>query len=233
MTSSLDPDQHRHLRESLGAWVLGALDGSARREVEAHVAACADCAVDVAAMSPLPGLLNRMSVDEVEEGRLAPDPGFAARLGDDLRRAESTVHRRLARWRAAAVAAMAVAAAAALAAGLAIVPDQAVPDVDRLVAAAQPVAAAAADTTGEVAALDWEWGTTVELQLADLPLREAYVVWVVADDGRREQAGTWGTTTTRGARVYGASAIPRDEVARIEVTAADGEGLLVFAFPSG
>lgn len=225
-------DDHHHLRESLGVWVLGALDPRARREVAEHVDRCPACATEAAALAPLPGLLNRISEDDLAVPALVSTPEVAHRLDAHLARARDRLRHQLLRWR------LATATAATVAVVLAVVAvtgptrgDDPVELPDRLVAAARPVAAAADRTTGEAAALDWEWGTTVELQVADLPTRTAYVVWVVADDGRREQAGTWGSTTSRAARVYGASSIPRDEVARIEVTAATGELLLTFAFP--
>ncbi len=98
-------------------------------------------------------------------------------------------------------------------------------------AAARPVAADATDTSGEAAALEWEWGTTVELEVADLPVRDAYVLWAVADDGTREQAGTWGETDSHGARVRGASSIQRDDLATVEVADRNGTILVLFDFP--
>ena len=89
---------------------------------------------------------------------------------------------------------------------------------------------AAATTTGQASASAWEWGTTVELQLADLPRRDGYVLWAVDDDGRRERAGTWGSTESGAALVRGASSIPRTELARVEVTDRQGRTLLTFNF---
>lgn len=76
----------------------------------------------------------------------------------------------------------------------------------------------------------WDWGTTVELELGQLPARDRYVVITVADDGRREQAGTWGATAARAARVRSASSIQRDDLRRVEVTVADGAVLFTFDF---
>lgn len=225
--------EHRRLREALGTWVLGALDGPARREVEAHVATCPDCAVEVAALSPMPGLLNRVSAEEVVDGRLAVDAGLRTRLVVDLGAVEASVHQRLARWRATAVVAVAVAAIAALVAGAAVLVDRAdtAPPADRLVAPVQAQVADAVSTRGEAAALAWEWGTTVELDLQALPNRDTYVLWAVATDGHREQAGTWGPTTGHGARVRGASSIARADLDHVEVTDADGTVLMTFTFP--
>lgn len=225
-------EDHRRLRESMGAWVLGALDGPARREVEAHVASCSDCAVEVAVLSPLPGLLNRVSAEEVVDGRLTVAPGLRDRMATDLAAVETSVHRRLARWRATAVGALALATVAALIAGAGLLVDRAAsePAPDRLVAPIRAQVLDAVSTRGEAAALAWEWGTTVELDLQALPDRATYVLWAVATDGRREQAGTWGATSGRGARVRGASSIARADLDRVEVTDADGTVLMTFTF---
>lgn len=224
---------HRRLRESLGAWVLGALDGDERRAVSDHVAECPDCADEVAALSPLPGLLNRLSEEEAAQDLLIPSERLRDALAEDLHHEDTRVRRQLARWRTTAVVAGIAAVVAMVVAAVALVADDqpAVPEFDRVVAAALPVAADASDTGGEAAALEWEWGTTVELDVSDLPPREAYLLWAIADDGTREQAGTWGETDSRGARVRGASSIQRDDLVAVEVTDADGNVLVRFDFP--
>src|SRR4051794_25862433 len=53
---------------SLGAYVVGALDHTERAELEAHLAGCPMCRDELAELAPLPGLLSRLSVDEVLAG---------------------------------------------------------------------------------------------------------------------------------------------------------------------
>jgi hypothetical protein len=118
--------------------------------------------------------------------------------------------------------------AAVLAAAVALVvwaPWQGPPELDAVVATASP---ATAPVEGQAELLAWEWGTTVRLEVVGLPERDAYVLWAVAADGRRQQAGTWGPTADNNARVIGASAILRDTLARVEVTDPTGEVLAVF-----
>lgn len=67
---------------------------------------------------------------------------------------------------------------------------------------------------------------------ADLPPAPAYVLWAVSRTGERQRAGTWGPTDHRGAHVRGASAIPRDRLARVEVTDPQGAPLFAAEFPS-
>lgn len=222
---------HRDVRASLGAWVLGALDGSERREVEAHLATCDECAAEVAALSPLPGLLNRVTEEEVEHSSLVPDDDLRDRLIAEVEASEASLRTRVRRLRRVVAGVGVVAAAAVIVAVLALAGVfENEPTFDRVVAPVAAVAADAEDTTGEAAAFAWEWGTTVELDVADLPAREAYVMWAVADDGQRQQAGTWGATEQRGALVRGACSIQRQDLARVEVTDASGVLLLEFDF---
>lgn len=219
---------HQQLREALGAYVFGALDPAARRDVERHLDGCRDCTDELARLTPLPGLLGRVSEQEARADLLVPPPdlldGVIRRLTAQERRLRTQVRR----WRAAAVAAC---LAALVAAVVAVAPWQSEPD--RVVVASGPPPAASTAATGEVAAIAWEWGTTVELQAADLPRRDRYELWAVADDGRRERAGTWGTTASGAAKVRGASSIARSDLARVEVTDPQGRVLMRFEFPSG
>lgn len=219
--------EHQAQREALAAYVVGALDTPERRDLERHLAACAECTFELARLSPLPGLLGRVSEQEVAAGVLVPPPdlldGVIGRLADEERRLRT----QLRRWRGVAVAAC---VAALVAAVVAVSPWQRQPD--RVIVAADPSPVASTAATGQVAAIAWEWGTTVELQAADLPRRDGYVLWAVGEDGRREQAGTWGVTASGNAQVRGASAIPRSRLARVEVTDREGRVIMTFRFPA-
>jgi anti-sigma factor RsiW len=210
---------HRQLREQLGAYVLGALDHDERLAVEQHLDACASCRDDVARLSSLPPLLDRLSVDEVTAGPLTPPTGLRDAVPRRIVQERGRTRRTLRVWQAAA---------ATLAVTVALVawaPWQVEPELDAVVATAQPVTAPVA---GQAELLAWEWGTTVRLEVVGLPERDTYVLWAVDDDGRRQQAGTWGRTSDNNARVVGASAILRDALARVEITDPEGELLAVF-----
>lgn len=222
-------DDHRTMREALGAWVLGSLDGADRRAVDAHLGECDECREEVATLSAMPGLLSRVTVEEVEDSRLVPSPDLPMRLADRAAASERALRVRLARWRVAAGAA-AAAALVAVAGLLFVAPGtESPPEADRLVAPAAAVAVDA-DTSGTVSAFAWEWGTTVELEVQDLPVRDAYRMWAVDTAGTREQAGAWGPTESRSARVYGASSIHREELQSVEITDPGGAVLVAFDF---
>ncbi len=216
-------DPHRELRERLGAYVLGALDPEERIEVEAHLDGCSSCRDELSRLSPLPPLLDRVTVEEVEQGVLRPPAGLLDGLLARVQQEQRRDRRRLRAWQA-------VAASLAAVALVLWAPWQTQSPLDALVAPAQPVAA---PVEGEAALMAWEWGTTVRLEVTGLPERDGYVLWVVADDGRREQAGTWGPTADHSARVIGASGILRPSPVRVEVTDPAGEELAVFEPPPG
>ena len=215
-----------HVRHELGAYLLGALEPAERRAVEAHLDTCPSCRDEVAQLSGLPSLLDRISAEEAT----ADLPGLGARLASSAQevalREHARVRRRAARWRRLAVAASVAAVAATAVAW----EPWAGPPPRGLVVQVVPAADVAASVQGTVEAYAWEWGTTLELRVDDLPSRPAYVVWAVAEDGRRERAGTWGPTADGGATVRGASAILRSDLAAVEVTGPDGTVLFAAEF---
>lgn len=214
-----------HVRTELGAYVLGALERDDRHAVEAHLEGCSSCRDELARLSALPPLLDRLSTEEATTDL----EDVTADLSDVLRRTVEIEHRRLRRQVATWRAATAVSAAAALLLTVVVWrPWQPAPD--RLVAELVAVSADADAVDGTVAAYAWDWGTTVEIRVAELPDRPSYVIWTVAADGHRERAGTWGPTPDGDARVRGASAIHRAQLVRVEVTDEAGAALLAATF---
>lgn len=219
----MTPDGHVHTE--LGAYVLGALEPAERRAVEDHLAHCDTCRNELAGLSALPPLLDRLSVEEATADLASVSAALAARG----RRAAADEHvrlrRHLQRWRVAAVAAALVAVVAIAGAWQ---PWKSPPD--RLVAQLVPISDEAGTVQGTIAAYAWEWGSTIEIRVDDLPPRTSYLVWAVAEDGRRERAGTWGPTEDGGATVRAASAILRPSLARVQVTDPDGTALFEAEF---
>lgn len=217
--------EHQQLRESLGAYVLGVLDPPDRRHLERHLSECGDCTDELTRLTPLPGLLSRVSEPEVSDDLLVPSDGLLDGVVARLAQEERSLRTQVRWWRLATVAAC---VAALVAAVIAVAPWQREPD--RVIVAADPAVAESTAATGQAAAIAWEWGTTVELQVEDLPRRDVYELWAIADDGRRERAGTWGQTASGQARVRGASSIDRSALRRVEVTDPDGGVILSFDF---
>lgn len=219
-----------HVHTELGAYVLGALEPAERRVVEDHLADCATCRDELASLSALPPLLDRLSVDEATADLASVSAELAARGRRTAADEHLRLRRHLQRWRAAAVAAALITVVAVVGAWQ---PWQSPPD--RLVAQLVPVSDDARAVQGTIAAYAWEWGTTIEIRVDDLPDRPSYLVWAVAEDGHRERAGTWGPTRDGGATVRAASAILRPTLARVQVTDPDGTALFEaeFGAPDG
>lgn len=206
--------EHSRLRELAAGYVLGALDPDDRQVFETHLAGCEECRRDVGSLAPIPGLLSRAAPPDLEPMPAGvPDRAVAAARSQWARLARS---RRA--WRMGTLAA---AAAAVVVAIVALFPGS---EESGTALALQP-----GDVTGAVTIEGWTWGTSVHLELANLPQRENYVAWVVDAEGGRQQCAVWGPTPAGRARVTGASSIPFDRVTAVVVTSADGSETLLTA----
>ena len=204
MDERLRPEGCRARRDDLGAYVLGALGPAERAEVEAHLADCPSCRDELATLAGLPGLLSRLSLEEVDPAPELLQPPIERLLGDVAR---SRRRQRL-RLVLAAVASVLVIGGAALALGL-----HGLGGGD---GRHPTVALSSADATTHVSgSLDLApepWGTSVALKLAGVP--PGTRCWLVAlgPGGRREVAGTWRASYDGTASVDGATAIPVAEL---------------------
>jgi anti-sigma factor RsiW len=208
--------EHERLRTDLGAYLIGSLAPTERSALDRHLSCCSDCRAELATLAPLPGLLGRLPAADVRDGALVPDPALLPRILDTVRAEHSAARRRLRRWRLAAAAAGIVAVAA-----LAIPPLTAVATPGATLLTAAGVTAGG---SGDLAARPW--GTAVALSLKDLPPAPGYVAYAVARDGHTQIAASWGATTDGSAAVTGATAIPRTELASVQVRTVDGVPLL-------
>lgn len=198
------------------AYVIGALDPDERAEIEAHLRTCGRCRADVIAFAPLPALLGRIDRADVDTDELAPlvvdGDAVVAAVRDDIGRLDRS--RRLWRWLASAAAAVVVVLAASLLAG----DDDPAPRTDGVVLDVQAVSSGGAAT---VIADERPWGTYVHVSAQGLPDRESYALWVVAEDGTWEPAGSWAGTPDGGADLGGSSQRRLADIDRIVVTSVD------------
>ncbi|MBO0892557.1 MAG: zf-HC2 domain-containing protein, partial [Acidothermales bacterium] len=58
----------------LGAYVLGAVSAAERESIERHLGECEACQAEVVGLAPLPGLLGRVSADDVAGEPVADTP---------------------------------------------------------------------------------------------------------------------------------------------------------------
>lgn len=206
----------------LGAYLIGSLAPAERSAVERHLAGCPQCRAELAVLAPLPGLLGRISAEDVRSGALTPGPGLLPRALDGVRSRQRAQRRRLRRWRLAAVAA-AVLAVAAVAVPPPVRPGTA-PDPVPPAAPLSTAAGVGATGTGGLTARPW--GTAIALELRDLPAAPGYVAWARSRDGRGEVAASWGATPDGRAVVTGATAIARADLAAVQIRTSDGRPLL-------
>jgi anti-sigma factor RsiW len=212
---------HAGVRDALGAYVLGALEPAERAAVDGHLGACGECRDALAELAALPGLLGRLSPEEVAEG-LRPVPEIALEEATSaVSRSQREQGRRLRVWRGLAAALTIV---ALLLAAPALLREPA-PHV-RL--APEAVAADAASVEGFAALRERAWGMEVELELQNLPARQGYTLLAVADDGHDTVAATWAATDTGRVSLTGACYLPLEELERMDVVSPEGEVLLTF-----
>jgi anti-sigma factor RsiW len=233
--------EHQAARLSLGAYVLGGLGPAQRGEVERHTATCPACQAELAGLAMLPALLRRIdplaqtSTPGTPAGRRggdgAAEPGSdhaaLTRLVDQVRAERARQRKQTRRMRmTAAVAGVAAVATLAVTVGTAVVsqPPPASPAADIAMTPSD-----AGSSSGRAGLEARAWGTAVSLELQRLPAGTSFVAWAIADDGRREQAATWGSTPTGAARLSGATAIPRAQLARLEILTTTGESVLTAA----
>ena len=174
---------HDELREALGAYVLGQLDDTdLRRDLQEHLATCAECRAEVAELGPLAAALRQVDPDDVRPVGIAPPP----ELDERIRRAlpqPATPHRR----RAPVVAGVLVGAAAATLVAVVVVPRDDAPPGPTIIAVGD--VESATGVTASAGLVDHTWGLEIKLEATGLPAGQTYEMWVTGDDGDTYAAG--------------------------------------------
>jgi Predicted transmembrane transcriptional regulator (anti-sigma factor) len=220
--------RHADVRLLLGAYVLGGLDDSDRRTVEAHLACCPDCRGELAEAQQLPDLLRCLPPEALHNPRPAKaDGGQEPALDELLRRLriDRTAARRRGRVLVAALAAVTVLAAAAF--GIAVgTAGRSI--TDRPVGPATAfVAQAGMGTSGHAVLTGKPWGTSLSVTLAGLPARGTFVLEVTGVNGAVEQAATWSATPAARAELVGASSLPPSAIRSMRVIDHGGRVLAI------
>jgi hypothetical protein len=214
------------------AYVLGALSPEERLEFERHLPGCPTCSLAVSQLAGLPGLLAQVSPEVLEhEPEQVPETLLPALVREGHR---GQVRRR--RWTGA------VAAAVVLAAGAGTVGVAQSLDDDRTPSVTAPTTSPAQDmtqlgqdtVTASVALTSVKWGTRVDLTCSyTVPPSEygettgpTYSLVIHSVDGKVEQVATWRALPGRTMTLEGATAWLRDDIASVEVRAADGRPVL-------
>jgi hypothetical protein len=210
----------------LGAYALWLLNDRDRADFEAHLATCASCTAEMAALSPVAELLK--GLDPVAE----PGDGAVPEPPVDLLRRRAQVSRRRRRWQVAAGAAACVAAlGGGLAAGVVTASGSAAPALAGQLHMASDASTGASGTVGLVAKT---WGTQVTLDLAGVHGPVECQLIAVARDGQRKVVTGWFVPAPGDGvpghpahlLVEGGTAIPVSGLAHFEVITVSGRTLL-------
>ncbi|KAA1397354.1 anti-sigma factor family protein [Aeromicrobium ginsengisoli] len=172
---------HDELRESLGAYVLGQLDDAdLLRDVEQHLAACAECRAEVAEIGPLAAALKQIDLDDIRPVGVVPPPELDERIRRTL---PQPVHG-LRRW-APAVGGVLVGAAAATIVVVALPEHD--PPAPTIITV--PKVESVDGVTASAGLVDHTWGVEIKLTTKGLPAGERFEMWVEGDDGKAYDAG--------------------------------------------
>jgi hypothetical protein len=227
------------------AYVLGALSPARRRDFENHLKGCTECAGSVAELAGLPGLMSRVSLDQLtEEPEPLPEtllPSLARAVRQQRRR------RRLLVGTSAAAAACLIALGAVAVTGQSPGRPLATPSTSSP-ATSSPATSSPSGTanltfssvvpspvTASARLLDMAWGTRIDLTCAykvkgsypadGLP----YAMVVIDRHGAAQQVAAWKALPGRELTVLGASSLTRQDIAAVEIRTLSGRPVLRLA----
>jgi anti-sigma-K factor RskA len=197
----------------LGAYVLGALDPDERRQVERHVADCPVCAVELAELSHLPALLDRVRPEDLQAQLVAPSPDLFARMsaaaGAGRRPASRT-------W---ALVAAAVLVLGGIGAGVAVwVSSRAEPAVT----AEQTVTATEGPVEVRITASPRGDGVALRVMVAGMRPGETCRLLAFDDDGASHPAGDWPVSEAGGGEWVGWADVDPAALAAVSVVGDGG-----------
>ncbi|WP_328992446.1 zf-HC2 domain-containing protein [Kribbella sp. NBC_01245] len=213
----------------LGAYVLDALDPAETRQVDEHLATCADCRAEVAELAEMKEFLGEVPPEAFLDG---PPEGGDLLLQRTLRqvRDESKPTAKPARWMAAA--AVAVIAGAALAGGVLIGRQTVDPVATPPVATETPVPGTrTGNGSGNGATLaasvkpraGWVW---VDVDIKGMKAGTACELRVTDAAGKSYVAGSWVISpkaAAEGGKFSGGALVPIGQVKSVEIVTLDGK----------
>lgn len=212
------------------AYVLGSLSAAQRREFEAHMAHCPACREAVADLSGVLALLSQLDRGEVAAiDESGPAPEMSEELLPSLL---ATVRWRRRRTRVVTWVASA-AAAAVLAIGVFVgLEGWSSTPAQQVTASAEPMAQVGTTLlTSSVQVSNQHWGTSISLKCVCLaPLNahhDTLAMVVVGRDGSQTRLATWVAVPGHTASPAGAISTPVDQIAAVQVVAADSGKVLL------
>jgi hypothetical protein len=233
----LEPVDGDHYATWDAAYVLGSLSSTERREFEAHLETCDRCraaVTDISGMPALLGLLNAEDVRDLEGEQPEPPPLRAEVLKSVLDKVRW--RRRRSRWLTSAAVGI---AAALLAVGLVIVVRPELMglrsgDTTQSVAQLEMNKLVTTPFSATVGLSSFAWGTRIDMACTygqwsgggDATPSNLGMV-VVGRDGSRTQVATWLGLSGATALPSGNIAMPKDQIASVELVSVDSGQVLL------
>jgi hypothetical protein len=207
------------MRQSLGVYVVGALDPSERMLVDLHLAGCRECREELAGLAGLPALLGRVPARDAERVILEsaelrdleePPAELLARLLKEV-----AARRATGRWRGILAGAHFL-----IPGGQSQPPAVAMPES---VSAHNPVTGVTATVSYRAAT----WGTAIDVKVTGVPAGISCTMWALNKDGKKFAAGSWSVPYgAAGVASYPAAAsLPEKDVVAFQIWS-NGEDLL-------
>lgn len=228
----MNPD-HARFAEWDSAYVLGALSPAERREYEEHLESCERCRRAVAELTPMPGLLARLTPDRasalLEEPAVAPQAPRPELL-DAVRKEGRRRRIRRMRLQFAAAAAAVVVVLTAVLVPLAILRSA----TDTQTVAFEAVLDVPVSATATLTSVGW--GTSIELdcRYGEVATSDApedgwpYALYVVDRDGNSSEVSSWNASPGKTARLAAGTSLGLDDIASLEIRAlGSGDVLLL------
>lgn len=233
-------------REWDGAYVMGSLSPSERREYEQHLSTCASCTAEVTALVGMSGLLSGVPPEEAMA--LLPDPFTPGLPGPPPSEVPASLLPNLlasavrSRRRSRRRVAVLVAAAAAVAATAALVvpwlfADRAPEQPGQLVAMAQTVPS---PITAEAVLYAEPWGTRIQVvcwyaqatkTTTAPPKVFHYALYVTDTSGADVQVASWTASAGSRSTPVATTGLMRDEIDSIDIRLVDTGTVLLQASP--
>lgn len=210
------------------AYVLGLLGPDDRRAFEEHLTTCAACSAAVAELAGMPGILATLSKEEAV-ALLEPEPVDEPASDGLVTRLAVAAGRRRRRVRLA-IAGAGVAAALGLGIGgyaLGSADDASTPSGQFVaMSSTQPDI-----MTASLRVEQKEWGTRLEwncnyLATGGYGASRAYELVITDTSGRETIAASWVATSPKAASLSTSSAVPKDEIRRVEIRVAGSKQAL-------
>jgi hypothetical protein len=215
------------------AYVLGALSPAERRDFEDHLKSCAACSSAVGELAGLPGLMSKVSVEQLTAEVEAPPETLLPSLARAVRRERG--RRRMTVGAAAAAAACMIVVGAMALTGTdppdqpSAAPSSAAPSGTAKLALSAVVPSS---VTASAQLVDMAWGTRIDLTCSYDAKGSApaggfpYALVVIDRSGVAQQVAAWRALPGRELTVLGSSSLARRDIAAVEVRRLSGLVLL-------